>query len=96
MADELTFDWDEANIRHISDHDVAPEEAEQALANDPLELEPEYIRGEERFPSIGRTDAGRWLVVITTLRGPKVRVVTAFDAGKRSIDVYLKEKGTSE
>jgi hypothetical protein len=37
-ADGIEFDWDEANMRHIARHGVTPEEAEEAVTNDPLEL----------------------------------------------------------
>lgn len=35
---DANFEWDDANIAHIAEHDVTPEESEQALLNDPLEL----------------------------------------------------------
>lgn len=92
MADEIGFDWDEANIGHIARHDVKPEEAEQVIANDPLELKPQLIEGEERFPNVGITNGGRWLVVVLTERGAKVRVVTAFDAEKSQVAAYLQMK----
>ena len=34
MNHEL-FDWDDANIRHIAEHDVNPEEAEEVVLGDP-------------------------------------------------------------
>ena len=37
MNDEL-FDWDNANVGHIAEHDVTPEEAEEVLLGDPLEM----------------------------------------------------------
>jgi uncharacterized protein len=86
------FEWDEHNFRHIARHGVTPEEAEEAVANDPLEMDPQYTDDEERFPLIGRTNSGRWLVVVTMQRQNKVRVVTAFDASKRLIEIYLLEK----
>jgi hypothetical protein len=87
------FEWDEHNQQHIARHGVTPEEAEEAVANDPLEMDAPYTDGEERFPLIGRTNSGRWPVVVTMLRNRKVRVVTAFDAGKRLVGIYLREKG---
>lgn len=87
------FEWDEQNRRHIARHRVTPEEAEEAVANDPLEMDAQYTDGEERFPLIGRTDSGRWLVVVTMQRNDKVRVVTAFEAGRRLVGIYLAEKG---
>jgi uncharacterized DUF497 family protein len=50
------------------------------------------VEGEERFSTVGPTNSGRWLLVVTTMRGPKVRVVTAFNATRRLIEFYLEEK----
>jgi hypothetical protein len=33
------FDWDDANLLHIAQHDVTPEEAEYVLFHDPLDLD---------------------------------------------------------
>ena len=32
------FDWDSANIGHIAEHDVTPEEVEDVLLGDSLDL----------------------------------------------------------
>jgi len=34
----VEFDWDDANVHHVERHRVAPEEAEQVIMNDPLDL----------------------------------------------------------
>ena len=33
------FDWDAANIEHLATHKVSPEEAEQVIENNPLDLD---------------------------------------------------------
>jgi len=35
---EIEFDWDEANIAHLARHTVTPEEAEQVMLSDPVDL----------------------------------------------------------
>jgi uncharacterized protein len=92
VPDEIRFDWDEANIGHIARHGVTREEAEEVIENDPLELKPQLIEGEERFPNVGVTNNGRWLVVVLTQRGTKARVVTAFQAEKDLIAFYIRAK----
>jgi len=62
---------------------VTTEELEYALIHDPLDIEVEFREGEERLVQVGATANGRILTVISTLRGERVRVVTAFDASKR-------------
>jgi uncharacterized DUF497 family protein len=91
--DDLSFDWDEANLEHISFHEVKPEEAEQALINEPVELDYDVVENEERWTSIGHTNRLRVLKVVWTLRGEKVRVVTALDAAKQEARGYLRAKG---
>jgi hypothetical protein len=92
VADEIGFDWNEANIGHIARHKVTPEEAEQVLTNDPLELEPQLVDDEMRFPSVGITDRGRWLFVVATVRDEKIRIATAYDAPKYLIELYLRSR----
>ena len=78
------FDWDEANIRHIARHGVAPDEVEQAFANDPIVvLATQKRSGEERVLCAGLTKAGRPLQFVYTMRRGKVRVVTAHTAHKK-------------
>lgn len=92
MADDISFDWDEANIDHIARHGVMPEEAQQVLENEPLELEPQFVNGEERFPTVGVTNAGRWLVIVVAEREGKARVVTAYPADSRLVALYVRER----
>jgi uncharacterized DUF497 family protein len=90
---EPFFDWDEHNIGHIAEHNVTPEETEQVLLGDSLEVDFDSDRnGEERWTYLGETAHGRILTVIMTLRGEKMRIVTAFDAESRNKLLYLKTK----
>ena len=51
---EIEFDWDEANIGHVARHSVLPEEAEQVILNDPVDLGLEIVEGEERISTSAR------------------------------------------
>jgi uncharacterized DUF497 family protein len=88
------FEWDAHNISHIARHDVKPEEAERVILNDPLDFgfDPD-ANGEERWTYLRETDQARILMVVITLRGAKIRVVTSFEAEKRDKLAYLKMKG---
>jgi len=55
----ISFDWDEANIAHIAEHDVVPAEAEQVIDNSPLYLDYSIQSGEVRHREIGETATGR-------------------------------------
>jgi uncharacterized protein len=89
---EIEFDWDEANIDHMSRHSVLPKEAEQVILNDPLDLGMELVEGEERYLNLGATLQDRVLLVVTTWREDRVRVVTAFEPIKRLIQFYYRER----
>jgi len=89
VADEIRFDWDEANLEHIARHNVKSEEAEQVLTNEPTDAGFEVVGGENRWASVGHTNKLRILKVFWTVRHEdKVRVITAFDAPRE----YLREK----
>jgi len=87
------FDWDTENILHIAEHEVSTDEAEQVINNNPVDLDVEIRNGEERFSQIGETHAGRILLIITTWRGNKLRVVTALNPIKSWRKYYLRVKG---
>jgi len=91
--DDLRFDWDRANAEHIARHSVKPDEAEQAILNDPLDLNYEVIDGEERWTALGHTDNFRVLLLVWTVRRDALRIVTARAVGKRARDTYLRAKG---
>ena len=90
---EIEFDWDEANIDHAARHNVQPDEAEQVILNDPLDVGMEIVEGEERYLNLGVTFQGRVLLVVTTWRDNRIRVVTAFEPIKRLIKFYYQERG---
>ena len=89
---EIEFDWDEANIGHVARHSVLPEEAEQVILNDPVDVGMEIVEGEEHYLNLGATVQGRVLLVVTTWREDRVRVVTAFEPIKRLIQFYYQER----
>lgn len=80
---KLAFEWDVANAGHIARHRVTPEEAEEVILGGSVPIETEERRGEERYTELGETKAGRLLVVVWTRRRRKIRVVTAFPAGRK-------------
>jgi uncharacterized DUF497 family protein len=65
-------------------HGVAPEEVEQAFANDPLVVLATQKRdGEERVLCAGLTDTGRALQFVYTVRRGRIRVITAHTAKRK-------------
>jgi uncharacterized DUF497 family protein len=89
---DSNFDWDNANVTHIAEHGVTPEEAEQVLLGDPLELDFDEEAEEPRWSYVGETASGRILEVVIAVRFEKMRVVTAFPPIRRIEQMYLKAK----
>jgi uncharacterized DUF497 family protein len=92
----MEFDWDRANTDHIAKHGVTPAEAEQVVLCDSIDLKFEVRGGEERVAQVGETDAGRILVVVTTMRGELIRVVTAIPGNRKLRKLYLAQKGSAD
>jgi uncharacterized protein len=63
------FDWDAGNREKCRKHGVSLA-AVEALFHRPMALyrDPAHTRDEERFKAIGKTDAGRSVVIVFTLR----------------------------
>ncbi len=89
------FDWDAANLGKNSKHGVDNREAEEVFFNQPLLVTPDDIpSGDEiRWRALGRTDAGRTLTVIFTLRksGTLLRVISARDMHRKEEALYDQE-----
>jgi uncharacterized DUF497 family protein len=91
----MEFEWDDANLAHIAEHGVNREEAEHVIQNRPVDLSSQLRNGEQRTAQIGETNTGRVLVVISTMSGGRVRIVTAWQANRnyRRYFASLKRNG---
>jgi len=88
------FEWDASNVAHIARHGLQPGDVEHALTNDPVTVHYAVTgSGEPRWVSVGPTSTGRLLMVVWTVRGACVRVVTAYPAARRLQAAYAKAKG---
>ena len=88
----VEFDWDSRNRKHIAQHRVTPEEAEQVLRNDPFVVQFQDHAVEERLLCLGQTDRGRLLAVVYVERSRTIRVVTAYPMTCRQEEFYFKER----
>ena len=73
----LGFDWDVHNVGHIALRGVHPSEVEQTVAHRHV-IVPAVRQGEKRWKLFGRTSAGRYLVVVLTIRKRRCRPVTSY------------------
>lgn len=92
------FDWDSGNrTKSASKHAVRTEEVEEVFLLGqaaPLGVQIEPAAPEERLGIIGATVAGRVLHIVFTLRGGRVRPISARPAKKKEraiYEAYLRE-----
>jgi uncharacterized DUF497 family protein len=90
-ADATAFEWDAGNAeKNWLRHRVSQQESEQVFFNRPLVVAEDRLhsRGELRHYALGRTDAGRLLFVVFTLRGERMRIISARDMTRRERKEY--------
>lgn len=89
----LDFDWDIGNVtKNYFKHFVSANEVGFAFA-DPKKIviiDTLHSGFEDRFILIGNTGIGRLLFIVFTLRGRKVRVISARDSNKKERKLYEK------
>jgi uncharacterized DUF497 family protein len=92
LFDETTgFDWDKGNEqKSASKHGVTAVEAEQVFLNEPLVVtdDPKHSHVEPRSHALGQTDEGRLLHITFTIRGSKIRVISARDMHRKERAIY--------
>lgn len=87
----MEFEWDERkSAENLRKHRVAFSDAATVLSSDDraITLFEEAPNGEERCITIGCDALGRTLVVVYTVRGRYVRVISARRANKREREEY--------
>ena len=93
------FDWDEGNSdKNWLSHQVRQAEAEQGLLNRPLVVAADlrHSQREPQFVTLGRTDRGRHLTTVFTVRGDRVRVISARPMNRAERRIYGQSKKTPE
>ena len=93
LRNVVGFEWDEANIEHIAQHNVIPSEAEEIFfdRDNVLDEDIKHSIAENRFILIGKTKKGRLLYQIFTKRGNKIRVISSRDINKKEVKLYEKK-----
>ncbi len=89
------FEWDEGNAeKNKAKHDVEIKECEEVFMNIPRIIwrDKKHSTTEERFIILGKTNIGRGLHVIYTVRHEKIRVISARDQNKKERSLYASQK----
>ena len=80
------FEWDEGNSsKNWRRHQITQTEAEQVFQNRPMIVAGDlaHSESEARYFAVGRTDTGRLLTVVFTLRRSLLRVISARPMSRR-------------
>ncbi len=79
------FEWDHGNADKIrARHGVEPFECEEAFFNLPIVAEDAAHSEEEtRYYALGRTQTGRSLFLVFTIRAERIRVISARPMSRR-------------
>ena len=89
----IGFDWDAGNAdKNSARHAVSRAEAEEIFFNRPVLLAEDvrHSAGERRYNLLGRTNGGRLLSVIFTVRQQLVRVISARPMSRKERTHYAK------
>lgn len=99
LAGLTGFEWDAGNTdKSWHKHGVTPVEAEQALLNRPVVVSEDerHSRQEARYRALGRTDRGRNLFVVFTIRESRVRVISARSMNKGEQRRYAEAQAQAD
>ena len=92
LGEPGSFEWDAGNSnKNLGEHNVEDREAEEVFfdPNRRLYPDPSHSQSETRRIIVGRTERGRLLFVVFTIRNQRVRVISARDLNKaRDADLY--------
>lgn len=94
IKEPVEFDWDEGNKdKNWEKHEVSDEECEEVFFDQNKKILKDVLHSdeEERYVLLGRTKADRLLFVVFTLRGGKLRIISARDINEKEVYLYEEE-----
>ncbi len=95
VAQTTGFEWDAANApKLLARHRVTPGEVEQAFFHIPLLLafDLKHSSLEPRYLALGRTTDARLLHIVFTIRGDRLRPISARDMNRKERSHYVQAK----
>ena len=88
------FQWDQSNIeKNWEKHRVSYLECEEVFFNQPLLVQEDEIHSkfEPRYYDLGRSNDGRHLFIVFTIRRNKIRVISARNMSRRERRIYREQ-----
>ena len=99
FPDLTGFQWDVGNSeKNWLAHDVTQAETEQVFFNRPVLVMPDvqHSQVEARYYVLGRSNAGRRLTIVFTIRATLVRPIMARNMSRRERRLYAEEENAQE
>lgn len=93
LPEPIHFSWDKGNKdKNWIKHKVDFRECEEVFFDENKEISRDkpYSKKEERFIILGKTEEERLLFIVFTMRGRKVRVISARDINRKEKKLYEK------
>ena len=87
----IGFDWDDGNLlKNWEKHGVSASECEQVFFNHPVVTSPDVLHSsyEARFYTLGKSDSGKHLFIVFTVRSNLIRIISARDMNRKERDAY--------
>jgi len=89
----VEFIWDKGNLdKNWHKHEVKTKECEEIFFDENKKIAKDKLHsnGEKRFIILGKTKKHRLLYLVFTMRGKKIRVISARDTNKKERKLYEK------
>ena len=93
LEEPYKFDWDKGNIdKNWGKHKVSNNEREEVFFDENKKILKDVLHSidEKRYILLGKTKRDRLLYVVFTIRGEKIRVISARDINKKERRLYEK------
>ncbi len=90
----IGFDWDDANIyKNETKHGIKWTTIEEIFFNAPLLIVEDFKHSQHecRCLALGVDDSGHKLSVVFTIRGQKIRVISARPMSKKERNIYERD-----
>ena len=87
----IQFEWDKGNAgKNYDKHKVTNQECEEAFFDPKKKMFKDILHSgeEERHLLLGKTKLARTLFIAFTIRGNRVRVISARDLNKKELALY--------
>jgi len=91
VKDPPEFDWDQHNEKHLAQHGVSRDDAEDVLLGNHILVEYQTDGNEQRWVAVGGTRTGRILNIVFAVRDEAVRPITGWVADRETADSYIRE-----